>query len=321
MKKDSRFTFLHTHTTNSLLDGIIKIPEYVQHIKSLGLSSAAITDHGTLSGVIDFYKECRKQDIRPLLGIEAYVTSDEDMSENKNKDNLHLVLIAKTTEGLRRLFELASDAALRNFYYKPRINFEKLKYLRGHVVATSACLKGALSEFIEYEIDSVGQVQGASDRLQLTEKRLDLLLSSFGEDFFIELQDWDDGTGLNIAYNKFLIELGKRRGVPFVITTDAHYLRKEDHEAHERAIAIQLKMTIDEYREQDSMRYGPHFYIKTPEEMLQSAIKLGCEEAYSNTALIASKCNVEIILGQLKFPNFKIEDDKDYQEFISEKDK
>jgi DNA polymerase-3 subunit alpha len=311
------YTPLHLHTQYSLLDGAILIPDLMERLKELKITSCAITDHGWMAGIVDFYKQCKKNDIKPLIGVEAYVTDNEDnlSNEQKVRDNAHLILLAKDQEGYVDLLRLCSEAALQNFYYKPRISRDKLRGLRGHAIATTACLGGVVSKRLNYELDNYGRVKNVSDPVCSAKGLISWYQEVFQEDFYLEIQDWPDETGHQQAYNRFILDVGRPMGVPFVITSDAHYLKQEDHKLHELLMALQLKTTLDKYQDKEEMKYGPHFYVKTPDEMLEAAKHWGCEEAFHNTNAIAEKCNVEIELGVYKPPVFKIEQADDYEDF------
>lgn len=275
-----------------------------------------------MAGVVEFYREALLNNIKPIIGSEIYCTRDVDFQKDKNRDNYHLVILCKDREGYRRLSCLLSEAALSNFFYKPRVDLQKLKYLQGHCVATSACLKSPIADCLEYRKDAQGRVQEATDPLGRASGIIEFLQKSFGRDnFYLEIQDWDDGTGLNLAYCRFLVDYGKKNNIPLVITTDAHYLKKEDHAVHELLIAAQLKMSLEQYKSGEVMRYGPHFYLKSPNEMLQSARKFNCEDAVYNTNKIADECRVELELGKFEFPKFDIEATDDYEDFQKWKEK
>ena len=311
------YTPLHLHTQYSLLDGANLIPDMMVYLKEQGMTACAITDHGWMAGVVDFYKQCKKNEIKPLIGVEAYVTDDRDNLENteKHRDNHHLVVLAKDQRGYQGLLRLVSDAALRNFYYKPRIYRDKLAELRGHIVVTTACLGGVVSRRLNYETDNYGRVSRVSDPDGAAKKTIAWYQEIFQEDFYLEIQDWPDEKNYQQTYNEFILDVGRTMGVPFVITSDAHYLKNEDYKLHELLMALQFKTTLDLYQDKEEMKYGPYFYIKSPEEMLESAKRWNCEEAFHNTNAVADKCNVEIELGVYKPPVFKIETEDDYEEF------
>ena len=317
------FTHLHLHTQYSLLDGATLLPDLMKHLQKLKMSSCAITDHGWMAGVVDFYKQCKASDIKPLIGCEAYVTEDEDGLENvdKKRDNYHLVLIAKDHRGFSDLLRLVSNAATSNFYYKPRICERHLKELSGHVIATTACLGGVLAKRLHYDLDQYGRVKAVQDIDKKVQKKIEEYASIFNGDFYLELQDWPDENLYQQSFNQFIIPIGKAMKLPFVITSDAHYLTREDEKLHQMLMAMQLKTTVGAYKDQEEMKYGPHFYVKSPEEMLKSAQHLRCEEAYYNTEKIAERCNVDIELGVYKPPSFKIEEADDYEEFMKWREK
>ena len=306
---------LHCHSWYSILDSAISPKELVSQTVKFGQQAVAQTDHGSLGGLLQFYKECKKAAVKPILGVEAYITNDEDNKlTEKVRDNMHMILLAKDQVGYIRLLELSSAAGTKNFYYKPRIWKESLSYLRGHVVATSACLGGVLSKQCDYTLDMQGRATGCTPRATFFTD-LDFYLSIFGSDFYLELQDWDDGSHYQSVYNKLLLNIGREKGIPFVITCDAHYLTPDDQKLHELLMAMQMKMTIQEYKDKGDMVYGPYFYLASPEEMRKRADHLSCPEAWTNTAIIAEQCNVELKLNQWQLPSYNITGEKDYNEF------
>ena len=312
------FTHLHLHTQYSLLDGVVLIPALVEQLKEYKMTACAITDHGWMAGVIDFYKALKKVGIKPLIGVEAYITYDQDDLENsqKQRDNMHMILIAKDNTGYSRLLELVSQAAMHNFYYKPRICIEHLKYLGGHVVATSACLAGVTSKSLAWNKSEYNVAISVEDKYGLAHANIERFRQIFGEDFLLELQVWDDGNHHQQVYNEWLLDYGREHGIPFILTSDAHYLKLEDHKLHELLMAMQLKLTLEEYRQLPEMQYGPYFYLADQAEMWKRAESVNCLEAYNNTNLIAERCNVEIQLGKYQVPVYKIEEAEDYREFL-----
>jgi len=310
---------LHLHTQYSLLDGAIQIDKLIPHLQKQSITSCAITDHGFLGGLVEFQKACVEADIHPLLGCESYITEDQDYcaQEGKHRDNSHLVILAKDNEGLSQLFRLQSEAGLHNFYYKPRIQRSKLEALSGHAVLTSACLKGIIGASLIFQRDDFGVVR---DVVPAYPREFGQMLSWYRDlfpgDFYLEIQDWDDQSHIQSMYNKFILSLARKEDLPVVITTDAHYLTRNDHTLHEVMMAMQLGIPLPTYLEGEVMRYGPHFYVKSPAEMQQSAEKWNIPSAVSNTVEIAEKCNALIELGTYYPPVFNIESATDYQEFL-----
>ena len=292
----------------------------IPRLAEMGMNACGISDHGSLGGLITFYKACKKANIKPLLGIEAYITDNPNNSSEKKRDNMHMILIAKDNIGYQKLLEVCSKAALENFYYKARIYKEDLIHLKGHVVATSACLGGCLAKKANFVLDLQGRAIGCNETPEMLVD-LDFYRGIFGEDFYLEFQGWDDGTHFQPEYNKMLLERAKKSGIPSVITCDAHYLRQEDHKLHELLMAMQMKMTVSEYRDKGDMMYGPYFYLADQEEMERRALEVGCSDAIDNTNRIAEQCNVTIGLGKWKLPSFPFEQEKDFEEFLKYKEK
>lgn len=313
------YTPLHLHSSYSLLDGAIHIPDLIQFLKEQGITSCAVSDHGTLSGILEFYKAATKEGIRPLIAMEAYLTEDSDglPKEQRTRDNFHFLLIAKDNEGYQQLLELSSRAYLENFYYKPRIFKENLKRCRGHVIATSACLASPISRRLTYDAER----QEMLDPEGRGQREMEYFANLFGDDFYLELQDWGEANEQQ-AYNRYLLYTGRKLGLPFVLTSDAHYLKPEDFEFHQILMALQMKQTLEEYKASGKMIYGPWFYVKTPAEMLASAQKLGCAEAYYNTQKIAEQCQVTLELNTVHYlPTFDLAKCEDREEFEAWKTK
>ena len=321
MTSNTNYSPLHVHTNYSLLDGIIQPRALAKRLKELDIQACAITDHGWMGGIVEFYQELTSEGIKPLIGIEAYCTNDKEGVKQKIRDNYHLVLIAKNQEGYRLLLEEMGHAATNNFYYKPRIEYSRLERLAGNVVACTACLGGVLKEHIDFipseeneEFFTHCEAQPGLDT------KLEFLLQTFGEDLFLEVQNWPSPDGKQEAYNSLLIGLATKRGLPLVITSDAHYLTREDYELHEHVMASQFKMSIEAYRNSSTMKYGPWFYVKPPDEMETLASNLGIPEACDNTNLVASRCDVEIPLNKgFLLPKYDITQDKDYQKYMKSK--
>jgi DNA polymerase-3 subunit alpha len=229
---------------------------------------------------------------------------------------MHMVLIAKDNIGYSRLLEVVSEAALTNFYYKPRIFKEHLRRLGGHVVATSACLGGIIAKRLHFKTDQYGRATEVIDENGIIERELKFYRDIFEGNFYLELQVWDNGDRFQPTYNEYLKTLADKHQLPMVITADAHYLKKEDEKLHEMLMAMQMKMTVEEYKENSDLLYGPYFYVASPKEMLQRAQQVGREDAYYNTGKIADQCNVEVTLGEYQEPLFNIKETEDYAEFL-----
>lgn len=308
------FVPLHLHSLYSPLDGIIKLDKLGPRLKELGMDACALTDHGNVSGTIEFWKEMNKSGVKPLIGIEAYLTTNEDNNLVKVRDNYHIVLLAIDNQGLKNLFWLISNANISNFYYKPRISIKSLEGRTNGLVATSACLGGFIAQqgvFSEEE-------RSFSDPDNKVLLAINQMKELFPNRYYLEIQDQDMWE--QQAYNQFLVPLAKRENIPLVITTDAHYLNKEDKSTHQLVMAQQLKKTLEEYESGSEMKYGSGFYIKSSEEMLASAKKLGAEEAYWNTGKIAEMSEVKLNLGKIDMPDFDITKTNDYQAFRNSKE-
>jgi len=278
------------------------------------MSACAITDHGVLYGVIEFYKEARKTGITPLIGVEAYVTFDEDgIEDNKHKtrDNHHCIMVAQNEVGLRNLFWLTNQANLHNFYYRPRISVENLRKRSEGIVATSSCLGGVVSKHGVYDRGNHTFTDPGGD----AKRALENFTEIFGGRFYAELQDnpefWQQE-----AYNRWLVTAARDMRIPMVITADAHFLNQQEKSTHELVMAHQMKCTLEEYvGDEDGMVYGDGHYIRSPEEMYQAALKYGAEEAFWNTTEIVKDVQLDLTLGDYKSPIFDITQEDDYKDF------
>ena len=297
------FTHLHVHTEYSLLDGSNKIKEYVKRVKELGMDSAAITDHGVMYGVIDFYKEAKAAGIKPILGCEVYVApgSRFDREQGAGEDRYyHLILLAENNKGYSNLMKIVSRSFTEGYYYKPRVDDALLREFHEGIIACSACLAGEVARNI------------VRDDLQAADKAALKYLDIFGEgNFFLELQDhgYADQQKVNMA----LMEMNKRLGIPLVATNDIHYTYDSDVEAHDILLCIQTgKKLSDENR----MRYpGGQFFIKS--EMEMRALFPYAQEALDNTHRIAERCNVEIEFGVTKLPHFEVPEGYDSWTYLN----
>src|SRR3984957_1196098 len=284
------FTHLHVHTHYSLLDGANKIPDLVKRAKALGMDSLAITDHGCMFGVVEFFNECKKEGIKPILGMEAYLAPADrrDRTATNGETAYHLLLLAQNLEGYHNLIKLSSRAYREGFYYKPRIDKEILREHCAGLIATSACLGG--------EIPSVLQKRDAKSAKQIAETYLEI----FGPDrFFIEVQKHIKEQD---AVNPELAELAKKLGIGMVATNDVHFLEKDDHYAHDVLCCISMgKLITDDSR----LKYPKEIYLKSPQEM---AAALGdFDQAIENTGRIAAMCDLSLDFSKRFAPVYKVD--------------
>ena len=286
------FTHLHVHTEYSLLDGSNKIKEYVARVKELGMDSAAITDHGVMYGVIDFYRAAREVGINPILGCEVYVAPgsrfDKDTGTGEDR-YYHLVLLAENNKGYSNLMKIVSKGFVEGFYYKPRVDMEILREYHEGIIALSACLAGEVSRYLTrgmYE-----DAKAAALRYQ----------DIFGKgNFFLELQD--HGISEQQEVNRQLLRMHQETGIDLVATNDVHYTTAEDAEPHDILLCLQ---TGKKLADEDRMRYeGGQYYVKSPEEM--ERLFPYALEALENTHKIAERCHVEIEFGVTKLPKYDV---------------
>ena len=295
------FTHLHVHTEFSLLDGMSRIKELVSRAKELGMDSVAITDHGVMFGVIDFYKEAKKQGIKPIIGCEVYTATRTmlDKDSEKDKRNGHLVLLAKDNEGYRNLIKIVSEGFTKGFYYKPRIDKDVLRKYNGGIIALSACLAGEVQHRLLNQ-DYEGAKKEALEMLDI-----------FGEgNFYLELQD----QGLEEEYKilPLMKKLRQETGIPFVATNDVHYVRQEDAAAHDVLLCIQTASNIDDEKR---MRFpNDQFYLKSEREM--EMLFADIPEAIQNTHIIANQCNMEFEFGNLHLPEFVAPDGLENYQYL-----
>ena len=286
------FTHLHVHTEYSLLDGSSKIKELVARAKELGMDSLAITDHGVMYGVIDFYKAAREVGIKPIIGCEVYVApgSRFDRETVSGEDRYyHLILLAENHQGYQNLMKIVSKGFVDGFYYKPRVDYELLSQYHEGLICLSACLAGEVQRDLERGL------------YQEAKKAALHYQEIFGEgNFFLELQD--HGIPAQRLVNQGLMRMSRELSIPLVATNDAHYIYAEDAKAHDILLCIQTgKKVTDENR----LKYeGGQYYLKSEEEMRR--LFPYAPEALDNTAKIAERCNVEIEFGVTKLPEFKV---------------
>ncbi len=309
----SKFVHLHVHTEYSLLDGLSNIPKLISYVKENEMDALAITDHGVMYGEIEFYKESLKQGIKPILGMEGYITSGEltDRPARGQVKNNHVVLLAKNLEGYKNLMKIASIAHLDGYYYRPRMDHKLLKEYSKGIICTSACPAGEIGQAL------------LQDSYEDAKKTTGWYMDVFGDDFYLEIQRHEYDKWIDKAknaeiktnlkqmnddeekWNKGIIKLSRDLGIPLIATNDAHYIKAEDALAQDALVCIATGKTMDDTKR---MRYidAPTFYIRTPLEM-EDLFK-DVPDALENTVKIADKCNLEIELGKWFFPKFELPD-------------
>ncbi|HEX6977493.1 MAG TPA: DNA polymerase III subunit alpha [Patescibacteria group bacterium] len=311
---DEKFIHLHLHTEYSLLDGLSKISKLMKKVKEMGMDSVAITDHGAMYGAIEFYKEAKKEGIKPIIGIETYVslvdhTKRPEKQSGEGK-NYHLLLLAKNEEGYKNLMKISSIAQLEGYYYRPRIDHEVLKKYSKGIICTSACALGEVAKFL---------LDGDYEKAKKTAKWYQ---GVFGEDYYLEVQRHEFGKFVDSAsepeikqelrkmqesekiINDGVVKLSRELGIPIVATNDAHYIDKEDANAQDVLVCVATGKQVSDVKR---MRFvdTPSFYVKTTQEMKDLFPDL--PDAIENTQKIANKCNLEIsTFGKWFFPKFPL---------------
>ena len=280
------FVHLHVHTQYSLLDGAARISDLVSHAKTLGMHALAITDHGAMYGVIDFYKECMKQGIKPIIGMEAYVAPRHRAEKEGGRENAHLILLAKNDVGYKNLIKLSSSAFVEGFYYKPRIDYDLLEKHSDGLICLSACLAGDIPQAL---------LNGQPEKARAIAKRLKHV---FGDDFYIELQN--HGLPEQQEVLPQLDALAKELNLKTVATNDIHYVKKEDAEAQDVLLCIQTAKYVDD---ENRMRMSAdEFYLKDASEMEQALYRY--RDSLDTTVEIAEKCNLTLTFGERHLPSF-----------------
>ena len=297
------FSHLHVHTEYSLLDGSNKIKEYVARVKELGMNSAAITDHGVMYGVIDFYREAKKNGIKPILGCEVYVAPNSrfDREITGGEDRYyHLVLLAENNTGYSNLMKIVSKGFVDGYYYKPRVDKLLLREYHEGIIALSACLAGEVPRYIS---------KGLYDNAKKAALEYQEI---FGKDnFFLELQD--HGIPEQGIVNQRLLQMSEELGIELVATNDVHYTYAEDEKPHDILLCIQ---TGKKLQDENRMRYeGGQYYVKSPEEMAN--LFPYALQALENTQKIADRCDVEIEFGVTKLPKYDVPDGMTSWEYLN----
>ncbi|MFA5369026.1 MAG: DNA polymerase III subunit alpha, partial [Candidatus Paceibacterota bacterium] len=299
-----KFTHLHLHSHYSLLDGLSKIDDILDKVKELGQDAVALTDHGVMYGIVEFYQKAKAKGIKPILGCEVYEASGsmDDKTPQTTGRRHHLILLAKNEEGYANLVKLVTEAHLRGFYYKPRVDFELLEKHSKGLIALSGCIQGRIPWLL-----LAGKIDEA-EKMALRYQEI------FGKDsFYLEIQPHPNLPD-QVKANELIIALSKKTGIPLVATTDSHYINKDDSEAQDILMLINTGADIND-TERLSM-LGEDFSIKSTEEMLESFKEV--PEAIENTQKIADMCNVELRLGQTKLPYFEVPDNRNHLEYLKE---
>ena len=298
--KSSDFVHLHNHTHHSVLDGLTKIPALIDKVKELGMEAIAITDHGTMSGVLEFYKAAKAEGVKPILGIEAYVASRSrhDRDPQKDKARYHVTILAMNKQGYLNLMRLSSTANLEGMYYKPRIDHELLEKYNEGLIILSGCASGELGENLR------------NDNYEEAKRIAEWYKSIFGDRYYLEMQDhghlesparWDVQTKIN----GYLEKLSKDLSIPLVVTSDGHYLTHADQAAHEILLCVGTGSFLSDEKRMSLIDFELH--VTEPEELIARWGKT-FPEAVTNTKLIADRCDVELELGGILIPTFTTPD-------------
>lgn len=306
----SDYVHLHNHTHHSLLDGLTKIPLLMDRVKNLGMEAVAITDHGTMSGVIEFYKAGESAGVKPILGMEAYVAarSRHDRDPQKDKARYHLIILAMNNQGYQNLMKLSTQANLEGMYYKPRIDHELLEKYNEGLIILSACASGELGEQLRV------------DNYEEAKKIASWYKSVFGDRYYLELQDhghpenpvkWD----VQVGINKHLERLSEELDIPCVVTSDGHYLDHSDLEAHEILLCVGTGSFLSDEKRMSLKDFELH--VTDPAEII-SRWNATNPEAVANTRRIADRCHVEIELGKILIPKFPTPNGESEKEYLDQ---
>ena len=298
------FTHLHVHTEYSLLDGSAKIKPLAKRAKELGFDSLAITDHGVMYGAIDFYKACKAEGIKPIIGCEVYVAPNSRFDREASRDDdryYHLILLAENDQGYRNLCKIVSIGFTEGFYYKPRVDHSVLEKYHEGLICLSACLQGEVAVNLRRGLYEEAKKQTLWHR------------DIFGpENYYLEIQD--HGLSEDQLVNQGVMRLHEETGIPMVCTNDSHYIYAEDWEAHDVLLCIQTNRKV---QEENRMRYtGGQYYLKSAEEM--AALFPYAPEALANTKKIAERCNVNIVFGEYKIPRFDVPEGYTSESYLRE---
>jgi len=297
------FVHLHLHTNYSLLDGACRIDELAKRVLDLGMDSVAITDHGVMYGIVEFYKAMHSHGIKPILGCEVYIAARtmDDRKPGVDDEQYHLVLLAENNEGYKNLMKIVSLGFTRGFYYKPRVDLETLRQNSRGLIALSACLAGQIPQYL------LKDDYAEAKRIAKTYQDI------FGKDnFFIEIQDHGILDQKRIIND--LIKLSEETGAPLVATNDTHYLQKSDASVHDALLCIQTGKTVED---ENRMKFPTEeFYLKSPQEMKE--LFKYVPEAIENTVKISERCNVKLDFGTLHLPSFEVPEGYTQDQFLEE---
>ena len=301
---NKKFTHLHLHSHYSLLDGLSKIDDIIDKVKELGMESVALTDHGTMYGAIEFYQKAKAKGIKPILGCEVYesIRGMEDKTPNLDGRRFHLILLVKNAAGYKNLVKIVTEAHLRGFYYKPRVDFELLEKHSEGLIAMSACLQGRIPHLL------LSNKKEEAEEMALRYEKI------FGKgNYYLEIQQ-HLGIPEQARANQMVIELSKKTGIPLIATNDSHYVNKDDAEAQDVLMLINTGADIND-KERLSM-VGDDFSIRSTEEMAEAFKDV--PEAIENSQKIVEACNLELKLGEFKLPTFDVPDGKTAEIYLRE---
>ena len=302
------FAHLHLHTLYSLLDGAIRLPDLMKSCAETGMKSVAVTDHGNMFGVVNFYQEAKKHGIKPVIGFEAYVAGEKGMGDKSQRVGNHLVLLAKNDAGYRNLRYLSTKAFTDGFYYDPRVDKPLLKAHSEGLIALTACMAGAVPRAVR---------RGDMDEARREVRDLKAI---FGDRLYLEIQS--NALKEQLPVNHGICALASEEGLPLVATADSHYVKREDAKAHEVLMAIASGRTFDDPKR---MRHDTEeLYIKSPEEMygaLEAVTGVGAEwkEAVHNSWLIAERCNVDLNLKDKHLPKFQVPEGETLDSYLQKR--
>ena len=295
----NNFVHLHLHSEYSLLDGSTRINLLPKRVKELGMDAVALTDHGNMYGAIAFYKACKEQGVKPILGCEVYVSEKDMTIKDKTNKRFHLILLAENNQGFKNIMKIVSLAFVDGYYYKPRVDKEVLKKYSKGIIATSACLGGEVQRFI-LDRDLEAAKAAALEYREI-----------FGENnFFLELQD--HGMPEQARVNRELIKISEELNLPLTVSNDVHYLDRDDAKSHDVLLCIQTGKTINE---ENRMKFpSDEFYLKSPDEM--AALFPENKDALENTVTIANRCNVEIKFHEQHLPEFTVPEGYTHEDYL-----